>query len=50
MTEHAPGYVVPADRNWVRDGAVFSLLESKMRGLGPQIPDPDPALRGIKGE
>jgi PPK2 family polyphosphate:nucleotide phosphotransferase len=47
-TEHAPWYVVPADRRWVRDVAVATLLVSTLRRLDPQIPPPDPTLRGIR--
>ena len=46
-TEHAPWSVVPADRKWVRDVAVSSLLVETLQRLDPKIPDPDPALRGM---
>jgi PPK2 family polyphosphate:nucleotide phosphotransferase len=46
-TKATPWYVVPADRKWVRDVAVASLLVSTFRNLDPKIPDPDPALDGI---
>ncbi|MCJ7439496.1 MAG: polyphosphate kinase 2 family protein [Acidimicrobiia bacterium] len=49
-TEHAPWCVVPADRKWVRDVAVSSLLVETLRNLDPKIPDPEPALRGIRVE
>ena len=47
-TDHAPWFVVPADRNWVRDVAVSSLLVETLQGLDPKIPDPDPAIDGIR--
>jgi PPK2 family polyphosphate:nucleotide phosphotransferase len=46
-TEHAPWYVVPADRKWVRDVAVATLLVETLRDMDPRIPPPDPALRGV---
>jgi PPK2 family polyphosphate:nucleotide phosphotransferase len=46
-TDHAPWYVVPADRKWVRDVAVATLLVDTLRRMDPRIPPPDPALRGV---
>jgi len=46
-TEHAPWYVVPADRKWVRDVAVATLLVDTFRGLDPKILHPGPTLRGL---
>lgn len=45
-TEHAPWYVVPADRKWVRNLAVARLLLATFVDLDPQLPDPDPAIVG----
>ena len=39
-TELAPWYVVPADRKWVRNVAVATLLVETLRGLDPQLPQP----------
>ncbi len=47
-TEWAPWYVVPADRNWVRDVAVAKLLHHHLGALDPQFPDPDPSVIGTK--
>jgi PPK2 family polyphosphate:nucleotide phosphotransferase len=49
-TEPAPWYVVPADRKWVRDVAVSTLLVTTLRDLDPKVPEPDPTLRGITVE
>ena len=46
-TSWAPWYVVPADHKWVRDVAVATLLVDVLRGLDPQIPDPEPGLEGL---
>ena len=49
-SEHAPWFVVPADRNWVRDIAVASLLVDALERLDPQYPAADPALRDVRVE
>jgi PPK2 family polyphosphate:nucleotide phosphotransferase len=46
-TEHAPWYVVPADRKWVRDVAVASLLVETLERMDPQPPPADPELDGL---
>ena len=38
-TEWAPWYVIPADRNWVRNLAVATVLAEALRRLDPQYPD-----------
>jgi PPK2 family polyphosphate:nucleotide phosphotransferase len=38
-TESAPWYVIPADRNWVRNLAVATVLVETLRRLDPQFPD-----------
>ena len=38
-TESAPWYVIPADRNWVRNQAVATVLVEALRRLDPQFPD-----------
>jgi PPK2 family polyphosphate:nucleotide phosphotransferase len=39
-TEWAPWYVIPGDRNWVRNVAVATLLVETLRRLDPQLPQP----------
>jgi PPK2 family polyphosphate:nucleotide phosphotransferase len=46
-TDHAPWWIVPGDRKWVRDIAVASLLLDTFRRLDPQYPPPDPGLDGL---
>ena len=41
-TEWAPWYVIPADRNWVRNLAVATVLVEALRRLDPQFPDAAP--------
>lgn len=40
-TGHAPWYVVPGDRNWVRNLAVSTIVLSKLEAMDPQYPQPD---------
>jgi PPK2 family polyphosphate:nucleotide phosphotransferase len=46
-TEWAPWYVVPADRKWVRDVAVATLLVETLRRLDPHYPPPPEDLAGV---
>jgi PPK2 family polyphosphate:nucleotide phosphotransferase len=46
-TEVAPWFVVPADRRWVRDVAVATILVDVLERLDPEVPPPDPALGGL---
>ena len=47
-TEWAPWYVIPGDRNWVRDVAVLNVLVHHLAKLDPQYPKADPAIVGLK--
>jgi PPK2 family polyphosphate:nucleotide phosphotransferase len=47
-SEHAPWFVVPADRKWVRDVAVATLLVDALERLDPRYPPDDPALRDLR--
>jgi PPK2 family polyphosphate:nucleotide phosphotransferase len=40
-TEHAPWYVVPGDRNWVRNLAVARLVRQALEAMDPQVPAPE---------
>ncbi len=46
-SKEAPWYVVPADRKWVRDHAIGTLLVDTFRRLDPQYPPLDPAALGL---
>ena len=39
-TELAPWYVIPADRKWVRNVALATILVETLRRLDPQLPEP----------
>ncbi len=40
-SDAAPWYIVPADRKWVRDHAVLTLLIDTLRAMDPQYPAAD---------
>lgn len=45
-TGHAPWYVIPADRNWVRNGVISRIVRETLEQMDPQFPQPkdwDPA-------
>jgi len=46
-TDHAPWYVVPADRNWVKATAVAELLVAELESIDPQLPEPEEGLDGL---
>ncbi len=46
-TDVAPWHVVPADRKWVRDFAVATLLLDTFRRLDPHFPPIDPEFAGL---
>ncbi len=46
-TEHAPWFVVPADRNWVKATAVAELLVAALERIDPQLPEPEDGLDGL---
>ena len=44
---HAPWYIVPADRNWVRDLYVCSVLVEVLSNLKMQYPDAPPGIDNV---
>ncbi len=46
-TDHAPWYVIPADRKWYRNLAVASILVDTMKGLDMQYPPDEEGLDDI---
>jgi polyphosphate kinase 2 (PPK2 family) len=47
-TSYAPWYVVPADRNWVRNLAVAKILLQTLEALHPEYPEPELGTKPIK--
>ena len=39
-TAHAPWYVIPGDRNWVRNLAVARLVRRTLEAMEPRLPEP----------
>jgi PPK2 family polyphosphate:nucleotide phosphotransferase len=46
-TDHAPWYVVPADRKWFRNLVVASVLVETLEGLAMSYPEPEDDLTGV---
>ncbi len=46
-TKDAPWYVVPADRNWVRNLAVAKILLGVLEEMNPQLPPPEEGIEGL---
>ncbi|MGI8792188.1 MAG: polyphosphate kinase 2 family protein [Acidimicrobiales bacterium] len=46
-TEHAPWYVIPADRKWYRNFAVLTTLVETLESMDPRYPEPDDDLTGV---
>ena len=46
-TAAAPWYVVPADRNWVRNLAVAKILQHHLEKLDPALPPPEEGIDGL---
>ncbi len=46
-TDHAPWYVIPADKKWYRNWAVASIMVSTLEGLGLTWPEPVDDLSGV---
>ena len=40
-TEHAPWYVVPADRKWVRNAAIAAVVRATLEEMNPHYPEVD---------
>jgi PPK2 family polyphosphate:nucleotide phosphotransferase len=46
-SEHAPWYVVPADRNWVKATAVAELLVAALERIDPQLPQTEEGVEDL---
>jgi PPK2 family polyphosphate:nucleotide phosphotransferase len=46
-TDHAPWYVVPADRNWVKATAVAEILVDALERIDPQLPEAEEGMEGL---
>ncbi len=46
--EHAPWYIVPANKKWYRDWVISNVLVDTLKGLKMTYPQPEGDLSGIK--
>jgi polyphosphate kinase 2 (PPK2 family) len=46
-TEHAPWYVVPANRKWYRNIVVAKTIVDTLESLGMEYPDPEEDLEDV---
>ncbi len=49
-TAHAPWYIVPANRKWVRDLAISTVIVEKLRSLKLKYPEPAEHLDAVEIE
>jgi PPK2 family polyphosphate:nucleotide phosphotransferase len=49
-TPYAPWYLVPANRNWLRNLAVGEILAGRLDALNPEYPQPVAGVEGTKVE
>ena len=47
-TEHAPWFVIPANRKWFRDLAISQIITNSLENLGMKFPKPSVDLADIK--
>jgi PPK2 family polyphosphate:nucleotide phosphotransferase len=47
-TDHAPWYVIPSDRKWVRSAAIAAIVRQTLAHMNPQHPKPDWDPSGIR--
>ena len=45
--DHAPWYVVPADRKWVRNLVVAKILRHHLEQIDPVYPQPEDGIEGV---
>jgi polyphosphate kinase 2 (PPK2 family) len=47
-TDYAPWYLIPANRNWLRNLAVSEIVADTIDDLDPQYPQPAADIEGFK--
>jgi PPK2 family polyphosphate:nucleotide phosphotransferase len=47
-TSYAPWYLVPANRNWLRNLAVSEIVADAIEDLKPRYPEPEAGVEGLK--
>lgn len=46
-TDHAPWFVIPANRKWYRDALISRIVADTLEEMNPQFPEPEPVLDKI---
>jgi PPK2 family polyphosphate:nucleotide phosphotransferase len=46
--DYAPWYIIPSNRNWLRDLAVSDIMVDVLDELDPQYPEPEAGIEGLK--
>lgn len=46
--DHAPWFVIPADRKWYRDASVASIVRATLKEMDPQLPPVDVDLDEVR--
>jgi len=49
-TDYAPWYLIPANRNWLRNVAVSEIVADVIDDLKPRYPEPQNGIEKIKVE
>jgi PPK2 family polyphosphate:nucleotide phosphotransferase len=47
-TDYAPWYLIPANRNWLRNLAVSDIVADTLDDLKPRYPEPEAGIEGLK--
>jgi PPK2 family polyphosphate:nucleotide phosphotransferase len=47
-SDYAPWYLIPANRNWLRNLAVSEIVADTIEDLNPQYPEPEAGIEGLK--
>ncbi len=47
-TAYAPWYLIPANRNWLRNLAVSEIVADTLDDLRPRYPEPEAGIEGVK--
>ena len=45
--DHAPWYIVPANRKWYRNHVISGILLETLKDMDPKVPPADPDLEGV---
>ncbi|HEV2067269.1 MAG TPA: polyphosphate kinase 2 family protein, partial [Thermomicrobiales bacterium] len=46
-TDHAPWYVIPANKKWFRNVLVARIVADTLEDMNPRFPDPEPGLERV---